>query len=150
MNRITNYSIKLVKESSQLYETNNLSNPKAAAEVLQSYLDGADRENFVALSLNHKNRITSINTVSVGDVNSAPVMVANVFKVAILSNASAIIIGHNHPTGDTTLSSEDIMTTQRLIKAGKLLNIPILDHVIVGVDKQDEYFSMKERGTVYF
>jgi DNA repair protein RadC len=84
--------------------------------------------------LDVKNQVIGIHTVSIGNLNSAIVSPREVFKAAILANAASIILGHNHPSGDTTPSPEDIQVTQVLFQAGKLLDIDVLDHVIIGED----------------
>jgi len=90
-----------------------------------------DRENFVAFHLTAKNEVSGVNVVSQGTVSSSLVHPREVFKAAILNNASAIIVAHNHPAGSLTPSTEDLEVTETLIKAGKLLGVPVLDHVIV-------------------
>jgi len=88
-------------------------------------------EHFVALHLNAKNQVTGFHVVSHGTVSASLVHPREVFKAALLSNAYAIIVAHNHPAGSTEPSPEDIDTTRQLIAAGKLLGVQILDHVIV-------------------
>jgi DNA repair protein RadC len=123
----------------QLVEAGRIKSPSVqlrssfdAARLLQDYLHDVDREHFVVLLLNRKNRCIGLNTVSIGSLTSAVVHPREVFKAAILANASAIICGHNHPSGDTEPSGEDRALTSRLAEGGKLLGIDVLDHVIVG------------------
>ncbi len=96
------------------------------------------------MTLNTKNNITGINVVSIGSLNSSLVHPREVFKAAILGNAAAIILAHNHPSGDPSPSPEDLEITRRLVEAGKILGIEVLDHVIIG----DRWESLKERGSV--
>lgn len=145
MYRIPIYKVMLVKDSNHSSDTKQVKQPADAYEILSSYLAGQDRENFVILMLDTKHKVIGINTVSVGNLNSSLVHPREVFKPAILSNAAAIVLGHNHPSGDTTPSSEDVDVTKRLSEAGKLLGIEILDHVIVG---DGNFASMKERGYI--
>ncbi|MCB2154946.1 DNA repair protein RadC [bacterium] len=102
-----------------------------------------DRESFFCLHLNTKNEVMAIDEVSRGTVNQSLVHPREVFKAAILSNAHTIIIAHNHPSGDPTPSRQDRDVTRRLVQAGELLGIRILDHVIVGYG---DYHSFADNG----
>ena len=130
--RINIVSIKLVKESSFLYQTLTISSPKDAYEMIKEQLEGLDREQFIIACLNTKNEPTNITVVSVGSLNKAIVHPREVFKTAILSNAASIMAFHNHPSGETTPSQQDIQLTNRLYEAGELLGIKLLDHLIIG------------------
>lgn len=145
--RIDIVAIQLVKEKTANYEINgnaSMTSPEAIAEVLQSFFETADREEFIVVCLNSKNKIICINTVSIGSLNSSVVHPREVFKSAILSNASAIIVSHNHPSGDETPSNEDRSITGTLVSAGKILGIPVLDHIIIGA----KYYSFAEHGNI--
>lgn len=102
-----------------------------------------DREHFVVLHLDGKNRIIARETVSIGSLNQTIVHPREVFKAAVHNGSAAIICVHNHPTGDPTPSNEDIATTRRLREAGEIIGIKMLDHVIIG---QDDYLSLTETG----
>ncbi|EMP0348732.1 DNA repair protein RadC [Clostridioides difficile] len=140
--RVDIVSLKLVKESSVLYETRKISNPYDAYRLVKNFLVDSDREKFVVVYLDTKNQPVSIEIVSIGTVNSAMVHPREVFKVAVLSNASKIICFHNHPSGNTNFSKEDEIITKRLQKCGEILGIELVDHIVVGDD--DKYFSFKE------
>ncbi|HFL2529380.1 RadC family protein [Clostridioides difficile] len=140
--RVDIASLKLVKESSVLYETRKISNPYDAYRLVKNFLVDSDREKFVVVYLDTKNQPVSIEIVSIGTVNSAMVHPREVFKVAVLSNASKIICFHNHPSGNTNFSKEDEVITKRLQKCGEILGIELVDHIVVGDD--DKYFSFKE------
>lgn len=142
MYRIPIYKVMLVKDGNYKADTKTVKQPFDAYQVFSSYMEGFDRENFLVLLLDTKHKIIGINTVSVGTLNSSLAHPREVFKPAILSNAAAIILGHNHPSGDSSPSSEDIELTQRLAEAGDLLNISVLDHIIVG----EGFTSLKEAG----
>lgn len=101
------------------------------------------KEMFITAHLNGKNSIIAIDLVSVGSLNQSIVHPRSVFQTALLTNAAAILLVHNHPTGDPTPSSEDISITRRLKEAGDICGINVLDHIIIG---QDEYCSFVERG----
>ena len=120
-----------------------LSSPKEVVAYLQARFGSEKKEHFVALLLNTKNQLIDVNVVSVGTINASLVHPREVFEVAIRKLSTGIILAHNHPSGDPTPSPEDIELTKRLVEAGKLLDIHVLDHVIVGSQK---YYSMKEKG----
>lgn len=101
---------------------------------------------MILLCLDSKNQPTSINTVSIGCLNSSIVHPREVFKVAILSNSASIIVYHNHPSGDIKPSKDDINITQRLKESGKILGIDLIDHIIVGSNEM--YYSFKEKGNI--
>ena len=130
--RINIVSIKMIKEASFLYQTRTISSPKDAYEMIKEQLEGLDREQFIIACLNTKNEPTNISVVSVGSLNKAIVHPREVFKTAILSNAASIMAFHNHPSGETTPSQQDIQLTNRLYEAGELLGIKLLDHLIIG------------------
>ncbi len=102
-----------------------------------------DREHFRTILLNTKNRVIRVCTVSIGGLSQAPVHPREVFKDAIRHGASAMIVVHNHPSGDATPSAEDNMITDQLAAAGKLVGIPLLDHIIFG---DGQYVSLREKG----
>ena len=141
--RINIVSIKMVKESSFLYQTRTISSPKDAYEMIKDQLEGLDREQFIVACLNTKNEPTNISVVAVGTLNKAIVHPREVFKTAILSNAASIMAFHNHPSGETTPSQQDIQLTNRLYEAGELLGIKLLDHLIIG---DGTFTSLKEKG----
>jgi DNA repair protein RadC len=113
--------------------------------IIQSYEEHErDKEHFYVVGLNNKNVIQYIDLVSIGTINEAIVHPREVFRYAITKAVSSILVAHNHPSGVTTPSKEDITTTKRLIDAGNILGITVLDHVIVG----DGFLSLKEEGQI--
>lgn len=108
------------------------------------FLRDETKEYFIAIHLDGKNRIICIDQVSVGSLNQSIVHPREVFKTSLLSSAAAIILLHNHPSGDPTPSREDMEITKRLREAGDLLGIRILDHIVIG----DTYISFVERGVL--
>jgi len=134
-------SIKLVKEVELDYGIDSVVSPVDVSKVLHKYIGDSDREMLVVICLDVKNNINSINTVSVGILNYSLSHPREVFKAAILSNSAAIILGHNHPSGDTQPSFDDIKVTERMEKAGDILGIELLDHVIIG---GDSFYSLKD------
>ncbi len=143
MIRIT---LKQIREELPGYEKRQIKSPSLAVEVLHKYIDGSDREMMVVLCLNTKNHINAINTVSVGTLNSSLLHPREIFKPAILSNSASIILGHNHPSGITDPSDNDIRVTRRVAEAGEIMGISLLDHIIIGGD--GNYTSLKEKGLV--
>lgn len=101
------------------------------------------KEHFAVMSLSTKNHILALNDISVGTLNGSMVHPREVFEEAIVRHAAAIILIHNHPSGDPSPSREDIQVTQRMVKAGKVMDIPVLDHVIIG---DGRFASLKEKG----
>jgi DNA repair protein RadC len=139
------YRVSLVRESKMKVEQAQFRSSVQVAGMLRDYLEGADREHFVVMMLDRKNRLIGINTVSIGSLTASVVHPREVWKPAILSNAAAVIFGHNHPSGDAQPSQEDMTLTKRLVEAGKLLGIQTLDHVIIG-DGTESYFSFADEG----
>lgn len=110
--------------------------PRDAALVLQSLIGDADREHFVALYLNARHELTHAHIVSRGTAQSSLVHPREVFKAAVLANAAAVVVGHNHPSGDVQPSAEDRAVLERLKNAGELMGIGVLDAIIVGPKRQ--------------
>ena len=126
-------------ETEPLYSSEPINTPEKAAEVISKVLAQMDREYCCVVNLDGANHPINFNVVSIGDVNQAYVPIQNVFKSAILSNAAALILAHNHPSGSIKPSHEDIELTKKLIEAGKIMNIPIIDHIIVAGGTAQHY-----------
>ncbi len=139
------YKVCLVREGRVSCYNQQIRSAVDAATLLHTYLADVDREHFVVLMLDQKNKVIGINTVSIGSLTASIVHPREVFKVAILANCASILIGHNHPSGNCQPSREDRALTQRLVEAGKLLGIAILDHIIIG-DGTSAYFSFADEG----
>jgi len=147
MKKIESVKVKLVRESIEWYGNNIVRSPQDGAEIANSYLDGSDRENFIVLGLDTKNKVNFIETVSIGTVNGAMVHPREVFKSLVTGNATSFIVAHNHPSGDVAPSKEDIQVTKRLKEAGELMGITMLDSLIVTGDvTNNEHVSLKEKG----
>src|SRR6266853_835672 len=126
-----------------------VNDPATAASLVREEMRDLDREQFRVLLLNTKNTLIRIADVSRGSLNASIVEPREVFKDAIAASAAGMILVHNHPSGDPTPSSEDISVTKRLVKAGDLLNIAVLDHIILGhrnTKRDQDYVSLKELG----
>ena len=120
-----------------------LSGPDDVAELLLQEMSGLDREHFRAILLDTKNRILGLRTISIGSLNSSVVHAREVFKAAVSESAQAIVLVHNHPSGLPEPSREDLAVTDRLVEAGRILGIEILDHVVLGTQG---FVSLKELG----
>jgi len=120
-----------------------ITSPADAAGLLLHEMDGLDQEHLVVISLDTKNRVLSQETLYIGNVNASIIRVSEIFRLAIRQNAPAIIISHNHPSGDPDPSPEDVRVTRQIVEAGKLLDIEVLDHLVIG---HQRYVSLKERG----
>lgn len=141
--RIQVVRLQMVREASLKTYARTIGTPAEAAELVRPLLAGADREHFLVLCLDTKNRVNAVHTVSVGTLNSSAVHPREVFKAAILANAAAVILAHNHPSGDPTPSREDRETTARLVECGKILGIEVLDHVVLG---EGRFCSLRQAG----
>ena len=119
--------------------------PADTIPVLEAELGSKSAEVFLALAMNTKNHVIAILPVSQGSLNASIVHPRELFQRAILSNGASLILAHNHPSGDASPSPEDIALTRRLVEAGQLLDIPILDHIILGYGN---FYSFKEHGLI--
>jgi len=124
---------------------------KDVSEVLSSLLNyeqehDREKEHFWILGLNTKNVIQYTDLVSIGSLSASIVHPRETFRLAIMKATANIIIGHNHPSGDTKPSQEDILLTNRLVQAGEILGINVLDHVIIG--SEGSYFSFRDNGMI--
>jgi DNA repair protein RadC len=115
--------------------------PEAVFELTRD-IRGANREHFVGIYLNTRNQVLRREVISIGSLNASIVHPREVFTPAIAVSAASLVLAHNHPSGDPTPSEEDLAITHRLVDAGRLLGIEVLDHVIVC---RDAYASFKER-----
>lgn len=141
-------SIQLVRERKLDYPEAGkaLNQPEAVCDLFGALFGGEpDREHVVAIMLDTRHRPTSVTVVSQGTLDSSLVHPREVFKAAILSNAAGIILVHNHPSGDVTPSPEDLAITRRLERAGAIMGIKFVDHVVVG---GDDFLSMKRSGII--
>jgi len=120
-----------------------IQNSTAAASLLRPHLSGLDREHFLVIGLDAKNRVIGTNLVSVGSLTVAIVHPREIFKPLILMNAAGWICAHNHPSGDVTPSQEDRALTKRLREAGQLLGINLLDHLILA---EENTYSFADQG----
>ena len=121
-----------------------ISSPQDVANLLIAEMSVLEQEHLRVLLLNTRNEVLTIQEIYVGNVNSSMIRASEVFRPAVRDNAPAIIVVHNHPSGDPTPSSEDVAITRELTSAGRLLGIELLDHVVLG--SGNRHVSLKERG----
>ena len=117
--------------------------PQDAAELVMEDLRHRDREYFQAILLDTRNRVLRVRTVAVGALNVNHVEPREVFKEAITHSAASAILVHNHPSGDPAPSADDRLLTKRLVEAGQLVGIQVLDHLVIG---DGRFVSLKEKG----
>lgn len=124
-------------------ERPSVNSPADAAALVQYEMSALEQEELRVILLNTRNRVQKVETIYRGSLNTSQVRVGEIFKAAIRLNAAAIIVVHNHPSGDPTPSPDDIAITRAIIEAGKLLDVQVLDHLVIG---QGRFISLKERG----
>ncbi len=122
-----------------------IKSPENAAALVMEEMRYLDREHFCALLLNTKNQVLARETISIGTLNSSAIHPRELFKAAIRRSAAGVILLHNHPSGDPTPSRQDIEVTSRLIEAGSIIGIQVLDHLVIGDNK---FISFKAKGLI--
>ena len=132
---------RLPLESSE--ERATINSPADAAALVQYEMSALEQEHLRVILLDRRNRVMETVEVYKGSVNSSQIRVGEVFKEAIRKNASALIVIHNHPSGDPTPSPDDVAVTRAIVQAGKLLDVEVLDHLVIG---HGRWVSLKERG----
>lgn len=120
-----------------------IKSPADVAALLLVEMGHLDQEELRAVLLDTKNRVQDIVTVYRGSLNTSLIRVGEVFKAAVRWNSAALIVAHNHPSADPTPSPEDVLVTRHIVEAGKLLDVEVLDHLVVG---QGRWVSLRERG----
>ncbi len=123
-----------------------IGSPEDVANLVQFEMSSLEQEHLRVLLLNTRNQVLDIVEVYQGSINSSVVRVGEIFAPAVRRKCASIIVVHNHPSGDPTPSTEDIAVTHAMIEAGKLLDIEILDHIVIG---QGAYISLKEKGLAF-
>lgn len=138
------YELKVIRERRIGYPPCRvLRDARAIYEVFQPRFALADREEFLVVPLDVKNKILGFHVVSVGSLTGSLVHAREVYKVAILANAASLVFVHNHPSGDPTPSPQDITLTKRLAEVGDMVGIIVLDHIVIG---DNRYVSFVEDG----
>ena len=143
--QINEYRVMLVKDRTHKYESVQVTSPDMVEDILRAM--GADREiqeSMYVFYLNTKNKIMGVERVAKGGMSSAMIDPKSIFRGALLSGARGIIIAHNHPSGSSIESSDDIRTTRKIKEGGEILGIALLDSVIIG----DGFTSLKGKGII--
>jgi len=143
--RVSRYRLLIVKDGSvpttwdrQLRQSHDV------ADLMRSVVAGLDREAFFVVLVDGKNRVSGINLVSLGSLTAALVHPREVFKAAIAGSSAALILVHNHPSGDPTPSQEDLALSRRLCEVGDLVGIKVLDHIVLG--ENNSFRSLADEG----
>ena len=142
------YRVALVRDAALSIPQPQLRTSQDSAELFRRYLGPVDRAHFLIAMLDRKHRVIGMNTVAIGSLTAAVMHPREVMKPAILANAAALVLCHNHPSGDPQPSPEDRTLTSRLYKAGQLLGIAVLDHVVLG-DGTAAYFSFADAALLH-
>jgi DNA repair protein RadC len=124
-------------------ERPQVKSPTDVANLLMMEMGFLEQEHLRIVLLDTKNHVLGMPTIYVGSLNTSVMRVGELFREAVRSNCAAVIVVHNHPSGDPTPSPEDVNITRQIVEAGKLLDVEVLDHLIIG---QQRYVSLKERG----
>jgi DNA repair protein RadC len=122
-----------------------INSPEVVAAMIRATIKDMAKEHFKLILLNTRNKIIGISDISTGTLNASLVHPREVFKEAITRSASSVVVAHNHPSGDTQPSDEDIRITKRLVEAGRIIGIEVLDHIIV---TKGSHLSLKGRGFI--
>jgi DNA repair protein RadC len=131
--------------SAHLEEKTTIRSPQDAASLVMSDMGTLQQEHLRVMLLNSKNHLISIHEVYKGNVNASTIRTSELFHNAVRENCPAVIVIHNHPSGEPEPSNDDIIATEHMVKGGKALDIEVLDHIIIGNQK---FVSLKERGII--
>ncbi|MHB2027017.1 MAG: JAB domain-containing protein [Elusimicrobiota bacterium] len=142
--RVPFYQVKLERNGSIVEDGKIADCPFRAEAIFREMVADSPKEHFMLMCLNVRNKVIGVCEISVGTLSASLVHPRELFGPAILLNAAAIIVGHNHPSGDCTPSAEDKDVTRRLQESGTLLGIPLLDHVII--NGTGDFYSFREQG----
>jgi len=123
----------------------DIKDPQSIVKAIQASIKDKAKEHFKLILLNTRNKIIGISTISIGTLNSNLVHPREVFKEAIAHSAASVVLAHNHPSGDSEPSEDDLIITKRLTEAGKILGVEVLDHIII---TKNGFFSFKEKGLI--
>lgn len=145
-NRLPLYSTRLVRETEFTYPDRfQVTEPSEVATILRDYFRDKDREEFLIVLLDTANTVTGLSQISVGGLSSSVVEPRQIFKTAILANAAAVILAHQHPSGNPEPSHEDIQITRQIMEAGEIMGIPVHDHLII---TEADHTSLANRGVI--
>ena len=131
------------REDREIY---TISEPSHAYALVRDELVSSDRERFLSILLTTRNTVIGVETISVGSINTCPVSPSQLFKSALLANAPSVILCHNHPSGSLEPSREDMEITERIVTAGSILGIEVLDHIIIA---ENGFISLREMNRLH-
>jgi DNA repair protein RadC len=123
----------------------DIKDPESVVKAIRASIKDKAKEHFKLILLNPRNKIIGISTISIGTLNASLVHPREVFKDAIMHSAASVVLAHNHPSGDPEPSEDDLTITKRLIEAGKILGIEVIDHIIIA---KNGFFSFKGKGLI--
>lgn len=138
-----------VEDSAPLYSAESIDSPEKAIDVMAEAMKAFDREHVCVVNLDTQNRPINFNIVSIGGISQAYVPIQSVFKSALLTNAASVIMLHNHPSGSVIPSQADLSITDKLVKAGQLLDVPVMDHIIIGGVNGEKYSIREEKPELF-
>lgn len=142
MYRVPAYKLQLVRDRTVSIPSRICTSPREAADLFRAYIGDSDREHVVAIFLDSQNRFIGLHTISVGTIEYCIVNPREVFKAALLCNATSLVLAHNHPSGDPAPSEDDIRLTRQLQEAAELLDIPMMDHIIIGESSYSSFYEL--------
>lgn len=123
----------------------DIKDPRSVVKAIRASIKDKAKEHFKLILLNARNKIPGVSTISIGSLNASIVHPREVFKDAIMHNAYSVVLAHNHPSGDSEPSEDDLTITKRLKESGKIQGIEVIDHIII---TKNGFFSFKERGLI--
>ncbi len=144
--QVSSFSLKLVKDHSIKFPVSSIRTADHSIKAATAYLQDKDCEHVIVLMTDGNMNLIGAHTVSIGSISGASMKVRDCFKAAIIARASNIILAHNHPSNSPAPSKEDIEVTKNVIDAGKLLGIPMVDHIIVSSGLTAGSFSFSKSG----
>jgi DNA repair protein RadC len=137
------WSYQVVRDRALTVESKIASNSTNAARILREFIGKSSKEHVVMMALDARHAIIGLNLVSIGTMTASMIHPREVYQPALMLSAASIIIAHNHPSNDPTPSQEDHDITRRLVRAGEILGVPLMDHIVIA---DDSYFSFREHG----
>jgi DNA repair protein RadC len=132
-----------IQSQKKWFSDKKITSPEDIADIFIPLLRDEVKERFVVICLNSANKIIGFETISIGNLNSSVVHPREIFKTALEQNSASIILLHNHPSGNTEPSNEDIAITKKLVESGKIMDIPVFDHIIIAGDKYTSFVEKR-------
>ena len=142
------YSLKVVKERDLKYPVKTVPGIYTAIEVMKAYLEDQSCEHLAIILVDGQNNMIGISTITIGELSKLSVSVRSIFNHVIGGRASAFILGHNHPSGNVNPTTEDIVMTNAVLEACKIMGVPCLDHIIISSGTNSDYYSFSDKGLI--